>query len=160
MLFISDVQYYVPMACEISPICDFLFGSIRTNLLMDTVDVELIVWMVKGIYTYRKDHTVEPMIFTHGEKRWHLSLPWDAKFRHMRMIRGVRKCYNGVILSSSQPLQWHRLTKEKGLLAKSEPGGQTRPDAFPWRLKTQHPRNISDKHGYNRYRQIKGATFS
>ena len=42
------------MACEISPICDFLFGSIRTNLLMDTVDVEVTVWMVKGIYMYRK----------------------------------------------------------------------------------------------------------
>ena len=51
------------MACEISPICDFLFGLIRISLLMDTVDVELTVWMVKGIYTYRKDHTTESMIF-------------------------------------------------------------------------------------------------
>ena len=31
------------MAWEISPVCDFLFGSIRTRLLMDTVDVELTV---------------------------------------------------------------------------------------------------------------------
>ena len=52
------------MACEISPICDSLFGSIRTNLLMDTVDVELTVWMIKGIYPYRKDHTTESTIFT------------------------------------------------------------------------------------------------
>ena len=52
------------MACEISPICDFLFGSVRTNLLMDTVDVELTVQMVKSIYTYSKDHTMESMIFT------------------------------------------------------------------------------------------------
>ena len=35
------------MAHEISPICNFLFGSIRTNLPMDTVDIELTVWMVK-----------------------------------------------------------------------------------------------------------------
>ena len=36
------------MAQEISPFCDFIFGSIRTSLSMDTVDVELNVQMVKG----------------------------------------------------------------------------------------------------------------
>ena len=57
------------MACEISPICDFLFGSIRTNLLMNTVNVELTVQMERGIYTYRKDHTMESMIFTLWSKK-------------------------------------------------------------------------------------------
>ena len=57
------------MAREISPICDFLFSSIRTGLLTDTVDVELTVQTVKRIYTYRKDHTTESMIFT----------PWSKK---------------------------------------------------------------------------------
>ena len=57
------------MVYEISPICDYLFGSIRTNLLMDTVDVELTVQMVKGIYMYRKDHTMESMIFTSWTKK-------------------------------------------------------------------------------------------
>ena len=57
------------MACEISPICDLLFRSIRTSLPMDTIDAELTVWMVKGIYTYRKDHTVESMIFTLRSKK-------------------------------------------------------------------------------------------
>ena len=52
-----------------SVICDFLFGSIRTSLPMDTVNVELAVWMVKGIYTYRKDHTVESTIFTLWSKK-------------------------------------------------------------------------------------------
>ena len=52
------------MAHKITSISDFLFGSIRTNLPMDTVDVDLTVWMVKEIYTYRKDHTVESIIFT------------------------------------------------------------------------------------------------
>ena len=41
------------------PICNFIFGSIQTGLLTDTVDVELTIRMVKGIYTYRKDHTAE-----------------------------------------------------------------------------------------------------
>ena len=57
------------MAREINPICDFIFGSIRTSLLMDMVDVDLTIWAVKGIYTYRKDHTTESMIFT----------PWSKK---------------------------------------------------------------------------------
>ena len=56
------------MAREISPVCDFIFGFIRTSLLTDTVDVDLTVRMVKGIYTYQKDHTVESMIFTPWSK--------------------------------------------------------------------------------------------
>ena len=31
---------------------------------MDTVDVELMIRMVKGIYMYRKDHTAESMVFS------------------------------------------------------------------------------------------------
>ena len=52
------------MARKISPVCDFIFGSICMSLLMDTVDVELTIRMVKGIYTYRKDHTAESMVFS------------------------------------------------------------------------------------------------
>ena len=58
----------IEMAYEISPICDFLFGSMRTNLPTDTVDAELTVWMVKVIYMYRKDHTTESTIFTPWSK--------------------------------------------------------------------------------------------
>ena len=57
------------MAHEISIVCDFFFGSITTSLPTDTVHVELTVQMVKWIYTYRKDHTMEPTIFT----------PWSKK---------------------------------------------------------------------------------
>ena len=52
------------MAGEISPICNFIFGSILTGLPTDTVDVELTIKMVKGIYTYRKDHMAESMVFS------------------------------------------------------------------------------------------------
>ena len=52
------------MAREIGPVCDFIFGSICAGLLTDTVDVELMIWMVKGIYTYRKDHTAKTMVFS------------------------------------------------------------------------------------------------
>ena len=65
------------MVHEISPICNFLFGSIRTNLLTYLVDVELMVQMVKGIYTYRKDHTTESMTF----------IPWNKKVTPFPSLR-------------------------------------------------------------------------
>ena len=49
--------------------CDFILGSIRTSLQTDMVDVDLTIWMVKGIYMYRMDHTAESTIFT----------PWSKK---------------------------------------------------------------------------------
>ena len=65
------------MACEISPICDFLFESIRTNLPTDMVDIELTVWTVKGIYMYRKDHTMESTILN----------PWSKKVTSFPSLR-------------------------------------------------------------------------
>ena len=52
------------MAREISPVCDFIFESIQTGLPMDAVDIELMIRMVKGINTYRKDHTAESTVFS------------------------------------------------------------------------------------------------
>ena len=52
------------MAREISSVCDFIFGSIWTGLLTETVDIELTIRMVKGIYVYRKDHMAESMVFS------------------------------------------------------------------------------------------------
>ena len=52
------------MARQISPVCDFIFGSICTSLLTDTVDMEPMIRKVKGIYTYRKDHTAKSMVFS------------------------------------------------------------------------------------------------
>ena len=52
------------MAREISPVCDFIFGSMHTGLPTDTVGMELMIRMVKGIYTYRKDHTAKSMVFS------------------------------------------------------------------------------------------------
>ena len=46
--------------------CNFIFGSIHTALPTDTVDVELMIQRVKGIYTYTKDHTAESTVFHHG----------------------------------------------------------------------------------------------
>ena len=51
------------MVREINPVCDF-FGFMHTNFTSDTVDVELTIRTVQGIYTYWKDHTAEAAIFT------------------------------------------------------------------------------------------------
>ena len=77
------------MAREISPICDFMFGYIRTSLLMNMVVVDLTVWTVKEIYTYRKDHTMESKINTPWSKkvipfpslRWKIQAFQDDKDR-------------------------------------------------------------------------------
>ena len=57
-------MFFRKMAREISPVCGFTFRSICMSLLTDTVDVELTIRMVKGIYTYRKDHTAESTVFS------------------------------------------------------------------------------------------------
>ena len=56
------------MAREISSICYFIFGSQHACLPMDTVGVELTVRIVKGIYTYHKDHTAESTVFSPWSK--------------------------------------------------------------------------------------------
>ena len=77
------------MAREISPICDFIFESIRTSLMMDMVGLDLTIWTVKGIYSYKKDHMTESTIFTLWSKkvipfsplRWKIQAFQDEK-RH------------------------------------------------------------------------------
>ena len=56
--------FFRKMAREISLVCDFIFGSIHTRLPTDMVDIELTVRIVKGIYTYRRDHMAESIVFS------------------------------------------------------------------------------------------------
>ena len=83
----SDIKYLkekiniTEIAREISPICDFIFRSIRTSLPTGGVDVDLTIQTEKGIYIYRKDHTAESMIFTPWTKEVILfpSLRWKIQ---------------------------------------------------------------------------------
>ena len=43
------------MACKLSANYDLIFGILSCNLLKDTIDVDLKVHTLKGIYTYKKD---------------------------------------------------------------------------------------------------------
>ena len=106
-------------------ICDFIFGSMRTSLLTDMVDVDLIIWTVRGIYTYRKDHTAEFIIFTPWSKK---VIPFpllDGKYKLFGMIRDRRGQYHGMMAVhfSSLPLLKHLETQDREPQAKLEPGG-------------------------------------
>ena len=46
------------MAREINPVCNFIFGSIHTCLLTDTVDIELTIRIVKA-YTLAAKITLQ-----------------------------------------------------------------------------------------------------
>ena len=47
------------MASEMKHACDFVFGFLQYTLPMDTIGVELMVRMVKGIHMFRQDHMTE-----------------------------------------------------------------------------------------------------
>ena len=109
------------MAREISPICDFIFRSIRTCLPTDMVDIDLTVRTVKGLYTYTKNHTTDSTIFTlwskkvipfpslrqktqtfKDDKRQNTTIPWNdvntVQFSATpKTPRNLRRCTTGKI---------------------------------------------------------------
>ena len=104
------------MAREIGPVCDFIFRSIRTSLLMETVDVDLTIQIVKGIYTYRKDHTAESMKFTPWSKE---VIPFPSLRQKIQplLCHGMKAAH-----FSSLPLPRCLETQEREQLAKLKPG--------------------------------------
>ena len=81
------------MAREIIPICDFIFGSIQTELLTDMVYIELTIRTVKGIYMYRKDHTAESMVFS----PWcRTVIPFPSLHRKIQVYQDeINRCQHG-----------------------------------------------------------------
>ena len=112
-MYISEI-----MAREIKPVCDFIFSSIRTGLLMDMVDVELTIRTVKGSYTYHKDHTSKSTVFS----------PWSRMVTPFPSLRKKIKAYqeqnnqtsvwNGGHTMSYHPLQ----TQPKKSMLHERPG--------------------------------------
>ena len=47
------------MACDLEPKCNFLYGFFHCALPEDTINVEITVRALKGIHTFRKDHTTQ-----------------------------------------------------------------------------------------------------
>ena len=47
------------MACDLAPNCNFLFGYFSCNLPEHTIDVDITIHTLKGIHTFREDHTTQ-----------------------------------------------------------------------------------------------------
>ena len=85
--------YFRNMAREISPVSDFIFESIWTGLLTDTVDIELTVRMVKGIYMYRKDHMAKSTVFSPWSRT---IIPFPSLQRKIQAYQDeINRCQNG-----------------------------------------------------------------
>ena len=94
------------MAREINPVCNFIFGSICTGLPTDMVDVELTIRMVKGIYTYCKDHTMESTVFSPWSKTIipFPSLRWKIQAHKNDARQAIIMTWNnGTMLQFSTP---------------------------------------------------------
>ena len=75
---------------------DCIFGSICMCLLTDMVDVELTIRIMKGIYTYHKDHTVESTIFC----------PWSNSVIPFPSLRWKIKAFKDNNNSKQVALTW------------------------------------------------------
>ena len=92
------------MAREINPTCNLIFGSIHTCLLTDTVDVELTIRMVKGIYTYCKEHTTESTVFLSWSKTM---IPFPSlrqKIQAYKIMLNKRQCHGTMVQCPNSPL--------------------------------------------------------
>ena len=104
------------MAREISPVCDFIFGSICTSLPTDMVDVELTIRTVKGIYTYRKDHTAKSTVLS----PWNRTvIPFPSLHRKIQAFQDKNREMmtwndnNGMPYFSAPPKPKHKLATGK-----------------------------------------------
>ena len=64
---VREYRYFSRMACDLAPLCNFLYGFFQCQLPEDTIDVEIIVKTMKGIHTFKKpwqpDIIMQPMEF-------------------------------------------------------------------------------------------------
>ena len=96
------------MGRDISPVCNFIFGSIWTGLLADTVDAELTVRMVKGITHIGKTIWLNPWCFHHGVGLLSYSLHYKGSYRLIRMKtnklqHGIKDMLHPTFLPSPNP---------------------------------------------------------
>ena len=95
---------------------------------MDTVDVDMTIQMVKGIYMYRKDHTAESTIFTPWSKK---IIPFPSLRCKMQAFQDDNRQETALPWNSDSSFQFSAPlrcleTQEKQPLAKLEPDGWAR----------------------------------
>ena len=59
------------MACDLEPQCNFLYRFFTCNLTEETIDVEVTVYTLKGIHTFRRDCSTQASICS----------PWGMRVR-------------------------------------------------------------------------------
>ena len=50
------------VACNLAPQCNFLYRFFQCKLLKDTIYIEIMVRKLKGIHTFRKDHSSQSSV--------------------------------------------------------------------------------------------------
>ena len=65
------------MNFDIRSECDFLFNNFQCALLEDMIDVEVTIWTVDGIHTYRRDRTTRAASYS----------PWSRQVKPFPSLR-------------------------------------------------------------------------
>ena len=69
------------MACILKPKCNFLYGYFRCLLPIETMELEVKVKMMRGIHTFRRDHTIHIISCSPWSTRLH---PYPSLIRKMK----------------------------------------------------------------------------
>ena len=100
--------YFRNMAREISLICDFIFGSIWTGLPTDTIDVELMIRMVKRYIHIENIIRSNPWCFCHGVGPLSLFSHCIKRYKHIKMRikryqHGIKDTLHPIFLPTPSP---------------------------------------------------------
>ena len=118
---------------EISLVSNFI--SICTGLAMDMVDVELTIGMVKGIYTYRKDHMAESMVFSMWSRT---IIPFPSLHKKIQVFQDENRQMSAWNKSyampyfSAKPQPKYRCTSGKNRTRWSKQGNRFNPIKTEW----------------------------
>ena len=74
---ISQHRNFSRMNFNIRAECEFLFHNLCCSLPKDTVDVEVTMWTVGGIHTYRRDRTTQVASYS----------PWNRQLKPFPFLR-------------------------------------------------------------------------
>ena len=98
------------MACILMPECNFMHGSFRCLLPEETMDMEVKVKMMRGIHTFRRDHTTQVISCKTMEFQT-LSLPISDK--EDADLSGARRQEWYPIICKCQPT-WQKYSTAEG----------------------------------------------
>ena len=69
------------MACVLTPQCNFLYEYFLCQSPEDTIDMEVFVWTMKGIHSFKKDHAMQLIPCRPWTSRHH---PYPSLTKKMR----------------------------------------------------------------------------